>query len=252
MTAGDTNQNLVSAAESLWDSHGITHIGRVRLHNEDAFLSRPDIGLWAVADGMGGHMAGDVASQAIVDNLQEVQEPTSLSHFVYEVETKLQMVNKKLLEMGAAYNPKSIIGSTIAILLIYDDMAALLWAGDSRVYRYRDDLLEQLTTDHSQVETYIEQGLISRDEASIHPDSNMITRAIGAEEHLNLDIEMYRLQSGDRFLLCTDGLTRYLRDSIIVRYLSGSNAAQSCSSLVDETLAHQAADNITALVVDYF
>lgn len=252
MTAGDTNQNLGSATESLWDSHGITHIGRVRLHNEDAFLSRPDIGLWAVADGMGGHMAGDVASSMIIDCLGEVHAPTSLSHFVYEVETKLQAVNQRLLQMAAAHSPQSIIGSTIAILLIYDDMAALLWAGDSRIYRYRDDLLEQLTTDHSQVETYIGQGLISRDEASIHPDSNMITRAIGAEEHLNLDIEMCRLQTGDRFLLCTDGLTRYLRDSIIVRYLSGSNATESCSSLVDETLAYPAADNITALVVDFF
>lgn len=252
MVVTDTHHNPSSRPAPSWDSCGITHVGKARLHNEDAFLERPDIGLWAVADGMGGHTAGAVASRMIVDTLDEITAQLSLSRFVHEVKYKLQTVNQRLLQMAAEDLQRPIIGSTVVTLLLHNSTAVFLWAGDSRLYRYRAGRLQQLSTDHSEVQAYIEEGLISSDEATHHPFSNLITRAVGAIDRLNLDLGRCRLQVGDRFLLCTDGLTRYLDPAEMEQHFSRGSATECCNGLIEASLAYPATDNITAVVIDIF
>lgn len=254
MAVTDSNQNHAaddgSAGGLSWQSSGITHAGKVRKHNEDSFLERPDIGLWAVADGMGGHTAGDVASQMIVDSLKQVQDRGTLPQFVNEVEDKLLEVNQQLIHKSTQGDKRLTIGSTVAALLVYRDLGVFIWAGDSRVYRRRDDRLQQLSTDHSQVELYVEQGLITREEATNHPHGNMITRAVGAADELYLDMDMCSLQAGDRFLLCSDGLTKHVTDLEIRDLLAEGSTEEAANNLIELTLTRRAADNVTVIVVD--
>ncbi len=233
-----------------WTSYGITDVGKVRKHNEDNLLERPEIGLWVVADGMGGHAKGDVASQMIVDNLKKVHEGTSLIKYIDEIEDRLLTVNQKLIEKARASTKRATIGSTVVIMLAFDKYCIYFWAGDSRLYRLRDNTARQITTDHSQVELYIEQGLISREEALVHPHGNMITRAIGATDNFFLDMDIQEMASKDRYLLCSDGLTKHLPDVEIEELLQGKDTDETCKTLIDLTLSRGAGDNVTAIVVD--
>ena len=233
-----------------WSSHGISEVGKVRKHNEDNMLERPEVGLWAVADGMGGHAKGDVASQMIIDSLRKVHEGLSLARFVDDIEDRILTVNKKLLQKASESAKRVTIGSTVAILLTYDKYCVYIWAGDSRIYRLRKNKLRQISTDHSQVELYVEQGLISRADAHMHPHGNMITRAVGATDNLFLDMDIQEITAGDRYLLCSDGLTKHLTDPEIEGFLKQGNAEECCKLLIETTLTRGAGDNVTAVVVD--
>lgn len=235
----------------IWTSAGVTHRGKVRKVNEDALLQRPDMGLWCVADGMGGHQAGDVASQMIVDTLALIDAEEPLAARLDQIDDAMEEVNRILVEQGAQSTSKGIMGSTVAILVIdRGGLAALMWAGDSRVYRYRNGALKQLSTDHSLVEQYVEQGLISREEASHHPESNVVTRALGGADDEVLEADLCDVAAGDRFLLCSDGLIRHLDDAEIEGVLARDNAETACARLLDWTLDRGAADNTTIVVVD--
>jgi serine/threonine protein phosphatase PrpC len=240
----DTNRRLT------WTSFGISDVGKVRRHNEDSMLERPEIGLWAVADGMGGHSKGDVASQMIIDTLKKVHEGTSLIRYIDDIEDRIMSVNKKLIEKANETTKKTTIGSTVVILLAYEQYCVYIWAGDSRLYRLRNGELRQISTDHSQVELYIEQGLISREEAASHPHGNMITRAVGATQNLRLDMDIQKLARGDRYLLCSDGLTKHVSDVELEQFLPRGTVQECCQQLIDTTLARGAGDNVTAIVVD--
>jgi len=233
-----------------WSSHAISNVGRVRKHNEDSMLERAEIGLWVVADGMGGHAKGDVASQMIVESLKKVHEGINLARFIDDIEDRVIEVNRQLVEKARESAKKVTIGSTVVILLTYDKYCVYIWAGDSRLYRLRDKTLQQVTTDHSQVEQYIEQGLISREEAHVHPHGNMITRAVGATDELFLDMDIQELKKGDRYMLCSDGLTKHITDPEIEEFLGKGNAEECCTNLINTTLARGAGDNVTAIVVD--
>lgn len=213
-------------------------------------LERPEIGLWAVADGMGGHAKGDVASQMIVDSLKKVHEGTSLTHYIDDIEDRIMSVNRKLIKKANEATKKTTIGSTVVILLAYEQYCVYMWAGDSRLYRLRNGELRQISTDHSQVELYVEQGLISREEAASHPHGNMITRAVGATQDLHLDMDIQKLAKGDRYLLCSDGLTKHVSDVELEQFLPRGTVQESCRHLIDTTLARGAGDNVTAIVVD--
>ena len=152
-----------------WVSNGVTHPGKVRKHNEDAVLDRGEIGLWAVADGMGGHAAGDVASNMIVSDLKKVHEGLSLERYIEDVEEQLLQVNGKLIKKSQEATKRTTIGSTVVVMLAYEDYCIYMWAGDSRLYRTRSKKLNQITVDHSQVQLYVEQGLITREEAGSAP-----------------------------------------------------------------------------------
>lgn len=247
MSVPDPNSN---AKPLSWSSFGITDVGKVRKHNEDSLLERPEVGLWIVADGMGGHAKGDVASQMIVNTMKKVNEGTTLVKFINEIEDRLLDVNQKLIEKARASTRKSTIGSTIVIMLVYEKYCIYMWAGDSRLYRLRNGEMRLITTDHSQVELYIEQGMISREEALVHPHGNMITRAIGATEELFIDIDMQEMQRNDRYLLCSDGLTKHITDPELEDYLKKGNSEESCRTLIDLTLSRGAGDNVTVIVVD--
>lgn len=233
-----------------WSSYGITDVGKVRKHNEDNLYERAEIGLWVVADGMGGHAKGDIASQMIVDSLKKLHEGTNLTNYIDDIEDRLQEVNRKLIAKAKESANKATIGSTVVIMLAYEKYCIYIWAGDSRLYRLRDGELRQITTDHSQVELYVEQGLISREEAVYHPHGNMITRAVGATEELFLDMDMQEMHRSDRYLLCSDGLTKHTQDFELESIVQQGTTEETCRKLIDITLERGAGDNVTAIVVD--
>jgi len=231
-----------------WSSASISHVGMVRKLNEDACLELAVRGIWAVADGMGGHAAGDFASRSVVDALATLPDPASLGEGVSAVHERLQAVNTRLAAEARRRGEK-VIGSTAVVLLAYGTHAVVVWAGDSRAYRYRQDGLKQLTRDHSQVEELVAQGLISRQQALHYPGSNVITRAVGVMEPLELDSEMLTVHEGDIFLLCSDGLYNEVSDSEIGEALATGDCQYACKVLVERALARGARDNVTVVVV---
>jgi len=230
-----------------WNSAAATHVGYVRQVNEDALCERPDIGLWAVADGLGGHSAGDVASSTVIAGLSKLKPQSELSLAVEFIEHSLLDANERLLKLGAG---EHTIGSTVVTLAIVGHFAAYLWVDDSRLYRYREGMLRQLTTDHSKVEHFIERGLLPRQNASAHPQGHLLTRAIGARTELYVDVDVCTLQSGDRFLLCSDGLDKHVMTEELAAQCAHGDAAALVASLLDLTLSRGAADNVTLCVVD--
>jgi len=232
-----------------WVSAAATHVGKVRQVNEDALLERGDIGLWAVADGMGGHHAGDVASSSIVNILDDIQPSTRLSAYVDEVEDRILAINDRLRQMAAEHEDNRTIGSTIVAMIAQSSHCAFLWAGDSRVYRSRDDICLQLTKDHSQVEEMVQQGLILREDAEQHPAANIITRAVGASDNLYIDVDIQELMEGDTFLLCSDGLYKHITDEEISELLKTNNINDIPHQLINTTLERGAIDNVTVIAV---
>jgi len=236
-------------AESLhWDSASRSHVGTVRKLNEDSVLERPDRGLWVVADGMGGHAAGDFASAAVVNALNAVSAPASLGALVGDVRERLQTVNRSLSE-EARQRGQDVIGSTVVVLTLFGAHAVALWAGDSRAYLYRQGELKQLTRDHSQVEEFVSLGLLTPEQAQGHPASNIITRAVGVAGYLELDSEMFECAAGDTFLLCSDGLYRELDTNEIRACLALDDCRQACDALLERALARGARDNVSVVVV---
>jgi len=245
-----TEQQPLSEQQPFrWISAAATHVGKVRQVNEDAMLERGDIGLWAVADGMGGHHAGDVASSSIVNILGEMHPSNRLSAYVDEVEDRILAINERLRRMAAEHEDNRTIGSTIVAMLAQDSHCAFLWAGDSRVYRSRDDQCVQITRDHSQVEEMVQQGLILREDAEQHPAANIITRAVGASDNLYIDVDIEELMDGDTYLLCSDGLYKHITDEEIAELLKTKNINDIPHQLINTTLERGAIDNVTVIAV---
>ena len=233
-----------------WHSYGITNVGKIREYNEDSLLQRSEAGMWAVADGMGGHHAGDVASQMIVNTLDKVHEGQPLDRFIDDIENRLILVNEKLIKKADESYIPITIGSTVAIMVAHSRFCVYLWAGDSRLYRQRDGELRQLTTDHSQVQHYIELGLINPEEATKHPHRNIITRAVGATKKFFLDMDIQEMRRGDRYLLCSDGLTKHVVDAELADILHEGSTERICWELIELTLLRGASDNVTAIIID--
>lgn len=236
----------------LWTSAAHSHVGKVRQINEDACLERPHLGsggLWAVADGMGGHAAGDVASRMVVEALRRVAAADSEEAFIDGVRRALERANSELQEQAIRQYQRRVIGSTVAVLLTYGENAICLWAGDSRIYRLRNHHLQQLTRDHSHVQELVDRGLLSQAEARSHPLANVITRAVGSQAELELDCERFPLAAGDVYLLCSDGLSKLVEDDEIARLLGASNSRNAVQSLIQAALERGADDNVTTVVV---
>jgi serine/threonine protein phosphatase PrpC len=222
-----------------------SHVGHIRELNEDACLARPDLGIWAVADGMGGHQCGDYASALIVGELGRVRRPGSARELLQAVDETLARCNSELIERANG----GVSGSTIVALLVFEQNFAVIWAGDSRVYRLRDGRLEQLTRDHSYVQELVERGQLAPDQAHEHPLAHRITRAIGADPQLQLDVVDGRLEPGDQFLLCSDGLTGAVEDSVIAALLAEPDPELAAKRLIDAALAAGGHDNVSAVIV---
>jgi serine/threonine protein phosphatase PrpC len=240
---------IKSATTMRIDSVARSHVGSVRELNEDNFLEANDMGLWCVADGMGGHAAGEVASRLIIEQLRTLDNPFSFTSPVRAVESRLHAVNHDLLEQAAALLPGQIIGSTAVVLSLIGMRFTALWAGDSRLYLYRRKELRQLTRDHSIVQEMVEAGALSAREARTHRSSNIITRAIGVSKDFKLDRVEGTLQAGDIFLLCSDGLVTMLEDSEIGDILQVNAPETAADLLLATALERTARDNITLILV---
>ena len=228
----------------------VTHPGTVRDHNEDVYVNRPDLGLWAVADGAGGHDAGEVASGLIATALDSIPPELSAEETLTQVRMRMAATHAALRER-AARKGHGMIASTVVVLIARHGHFACLWAGDSRAYLLRDGALARVTRDHSLVQELVDGGQITDAEAEHHPHANVITRAVGAESDMvELDKVTDRLVDGDRFLLCSDGLSKELSDAEMLEILRTHDLAPAAARLVDAALVRKARDNVTAVVLE--
>lgn len=232
-----------------WRSESSTHVGTVRKVNEDAYLDLARLGLWVVADGMGGHSAGDVASNMIVDSFRDLAPPESRQAFLDELLARLQNVNGALQNYAAERLGNAVVGSTVAVMVGYRKYCTCLWAGDSRIYLLRERQLRQVTRDHSQVEELVNLGLMDRESAESHPASNIVTRAVGATDSLAVDMVSHEFHGGDTYLICSDGLNKAVSDGEIAEILQNGGNGGMADSLIERALELGATDNVTAVVV---
>ena len=232
-----------------WLSSSATNVGTVRTVNEDAILARPEIRMWAVADGMGGHEAGNVASKMVVETLAEIGPARDLNDIVTRIENQILDTNHRLLEYSEIMLDGRVVGSTFICMLIRGQVGVCLWAGDSRLYLYRNNELTRLSRDHSHVAELLQQGAITAEEAQAHPESNVITRAVGTNEELYIDIELFSVQLGDVYLLCSDGLYNAVAEAEIEKYLASDTVEESVTSLIETALQNNASDNVSAIVI---
>ena len=241
---------MTCVSQFRWTSAACTDVGRVRTRNEDACLAMPDRGIWAVADGMGGHAVGDFASRAIIQALSTLPEPASLEDAADHARIATQTVNQLLIEEALRMKVR-VIGSTVVMLLACERRCSCLWAGDSRLYLLRDGHLKQLSRDHSQVERLKARGLITAEEARHHPAHNTITRAVGAAATLDLEQLTLEIGDGDVFLLCSDGLSNEVEDDRIAELLgaSGTDPTTAADTLMKQALDNGGRDNVSVVVI---
>lgn len=239
------------AGDRSWRSAGRTDTGKVRARNEDAFLAQPDKQFWAVADGMGGHQNGALASRLIVEHLAELPHRDNMDQRVKDVRRCLHLLNRRLTQelTVTAEQPDPIIGSTVVVLLIEGDHAVCLWAGDSRCYLWRGGTLFQLSRDHSFYEELIQEGRLTPAQAAQHPSARALTRAVGANETLTLDLVEFTVYPGDTLLLCSDGLYQEMTTDTIGRGLSQPSVRLALQQLFDLALSGPARDNLSAVVI---
>lgn len=225
-----------------------THRGAVRSDNQDAMLCRPEIGLFVVADGAGAHVGGREAACQVVGGVATLPVTLPAAERLLHLRHRLVAVHERLVEDGRSRHDGQGMASTVVALLLDEAFFACLWSGDSRIYLLRDGELIQLTHDHSLVQELVDAGAIEAWEADHHAQSNVITHAIGAGRGpLRLDKRVGQVMPYDRFLLCSDGLTKALTNEEIRTLLErGSDAA---GSLLDAALRLKARDNVTAIVV---
>ncbi len=246
-------------------AYGLTDVGRKRKHNEDAYLLDAERGLFVVADGMGGHAAGEVASRLTVESIQEFIAGTEDDHdntwpFGYNnrysvdgnrLSTAVERANEKV--MRAVVNRPELkgMGTTVVAALFDEKRATLVHVGDSRAYLYRDSELRRLTDDHSWVQEQVNAGILSEEEARSHPLKNVVTRALGGGAHVAVDLIEIPVGDGDRFLLCSDGLTGMVSDEEITEALSSTRSLeQIVRGLIDLANERGGVDNITAITVE--
>jgi len=238
-------------ATPTFSSFSATHTGMVRELNEDSYISRDDVGLWAVADGMGGHEAGDLASQTVTRMLESVNGDGGIDGMLAQTRDALEDANAELIGMDDQFESDRVPGTTVAVLLISGGEGAVAWAGDSRIYRCRDGKAEQITRDHSHVQELIDQNLIDAEGAASHPMANVITRAVGIERPLDLETHRFDVRPGDRYLLCSDGLSRLVSLREIRELLDASTLEEAVQTLLHTALVRGAPDNVTVVSVDY-
>lgn len=234
-----------------WYAAGNTDIGRRRKINEDAFLDASAVGMWCVADGLGGHAKGELASRMIVDYLARLNRAELFPLSPAQIDQCLHVVNAQLVALAARQFPGKIIASTVAVLILGHAQAHCLWAGDSRVYRLRGQNLCQLSQDHNQVQEMVASGVLSPHQARYHPDAHKVTRAVGVSKNLEVEMVTSDLQANDIFLLCSDGLSSVVEDGEIAVILQTKGAAQATQELIQTALAHHTRDNVTVVAVHY-
>lgn len=234
----------------IFDFGAATDIGKVRLENEDSYLVLPERGVFAVADGMGGHEAGALASTTVVEAMRSIGEPCSVNALLAQCGDRLGEANSRLLDTAEARGG-CVIGATVAALLAYAGYYACVWSGDSRVYLVRKGEIQQISRDHTEVAELVAEGVLSEAEAQAWPRRNVITRAIGVHRDLELEVAQGVLEKGDMFVICSDGLTAHVTDPEIREHVLANPPQDACDALVALTNQRGAVDNVTVVVVRY-
>jgi len=236
---------------------GLSDVGNVRNNNED-YLFAGSVGenayLFIVADGMGGHRAGEIASRKAVTTFVRLLEEATGGDIREELKRIIGVVNEQLIQEGNRASEKSGMGTTLSVLYIKDDMAYIAHVGDSRIYRCsnRDGVekLDQLTEDHSFVGRLLKDGFITEEEARNHPRRNVLYQSIGLKKDINVQIrEPFAIQPGDKFLLCSDGLYGVITDKELAWHLNEKSISNITKHLIKKAKSNGGPDNITAIVV---
>lgn len=233
-------------------SDGVTHEGCVRMVNEDNFFIDDRLRVWAVADGMGGHYRGDLASATVMEALRHVRNtwpnPKSLA---LDILSRLEDAHREMVSAGERMGG-GVVGSTVACLTLFGDRALLVWCGDSRIYLLRrGEKLRRVTRDHTVVQDMLDAGRLLPHEVDSHQMSHVLTRGLGIEGRFEPDFEQVTVRSGDRFLICSDGLTAILDDEQIAAIAARARGtALSTSALLEAALKAGAPDNVAVVTVD--
>ncbi len=231
--------------------HGLTDVGRRRENNQDQLLVDHERDVYAIADGMGGHAAGEVASSIAIQALSEtIAEPSGETVDRLLVDA-FQEGNRRICESVLARGEWRGMGTTIVALVRRNDKVIIGHVGDSRTYLLRDGVLAQLTDDHSWVAEQVRMGLLTDEEAHKHPMRNIVTRAMGNRLELEVDVSEQAVQPGDVFLLCSDGLNSMIGDDLIGDILTANreDPVEACRALIDAANEHGGDDNITVIVL---
>ncbi|WP_248746240.1 MULTISPECIES: PP2C family protein-serine/threonine phosphatase [Pseudomonas] len=232
-------------------SAGRTDPGKVRTRNEDAFLDSTALGLWAVADGLGGHQSGDIASQLIVNHLAMLPPEPDVQLRGEAVRRCLHWLNRRLTEelTLACDRQGGVIGSTVVALLVEQGKGICIWAGDSRCYLWRDQSLYQLSKDHSLWQQRLSEQPGGTEGAARQSGDHALTRAVGAQPRLSLEVLTFEVRPGDAFLLCSDGLYQSVDNTQLSGALALGSPRRAVDRLFECALAGPAQDNLTAVVV---
>ena len=246
-------------------SFGLSDVGRVREKNEDSFLTDEGLGLYAVADGMGGHQGGDFASKMAVGSVGEViglleRDPDMTlpeSHLHIKpgqpqgyLRYAIDLASARIYEKAHEDPSLRGMGTTAVALLFRSNKVYVAIVGDSRAYRIRGEKIQQITTDHSLVSEQIRAGVLSKDDARVHLLKNIITRSVGFQENVDADIDIRVVREGDRFLLCSDGLSNMIGDDEIRDIVATNDLEPACRRLVDIANERGGEDNITVVLVE--
>lgn len=232
-------------------SNGVTHVGRVRAKNEDSILLLPEENLWAVADGMGGHHAGDFASQTITQNLGLYKQQQSLDDSILLLEENVINSNTIIRRKSESLGGNATIGSTVVCLYIWRNFAFTFWAGDSRLYRYRNNKIERLTEDHSYVEELVKMGKIDARDAEAHPAANVVLKAVGIDDQLRMDFESFELHDEDILIICSDGLYKDMEERAILQVIleNTENMDSLTQNLLTSSLNAGGTDNTSIIAI---
>lgn len=226
-----------------------THVGHKRKLNEDSLLALLDQRIWVVADGMGGHEAGEVASAMVVDALARLPPATSFLNRIGKAIGALETVNSDLMELAQSDGSDRTIGTTVVGLMADDGEFCCFWVGDSRAYRIRSGSISQISRDHSLVQDLVDAGMLKAEQAEDHPNANVLTRAVGASLPLKVDTTTGALEAGDTFILASDGLTRLVSDDEICATFSERSIDAAADVLLDLALDRGAPDNVSFVIV---
>jgi serine/threonine protein phosphatase PrpC len=231
----------------VWTSCARTHTGRVRKVNQDAFVNYPDKCLWIVADGIGGHKDGGIASNAIVGAFKQFEPEKTIGASTKKIYQELDRINSVLVKQAAVAGENLVVGSTVAILYVNQQRCVVVWSGDSRIYLFRRGRLKRLTYDHNNESKLLAEGF-SSEEIKVHPYAQILTHAIGGELEVYLDAQIQEIKLGDVFLLCSDGLNKEVSDSEIEHALTQMPYQQALNFLMDLSLQRGGRDNITIIL----
>ncbi|MCC6543115.1 MAG: Stp1/IreP family PP2C-type Ser/Thr phosphatase [Nitrospirae bacterium] len=231
---------------------GNTHTGLIRKNNEDAYAIFPDLNLYIIADGLGGHAGGEVASRLAVDVIGAEMAGASANEEILETMQRAIKSANSLIQLQAE-DDSSLhgMGTTVVVVAISEDKAVIAHVGDSRAYLIRKDIIMQITKDHTVVEEYIRIGIMTHKDALYHPSRRVLSRAVGTEGVANADFESIRIEAGDVLLLCTDGLTNMLSDKQILQAVSElrPDAESITNRLIELANDNGGIDNITVITL---